>query len=119
MNTLKGELQNSAGQDDRRRHKRFRFAIPISVRFGDGAPIPAMTLEISEGGLSAVLASPLNLGGTVQLESVAPGAISAQVSHKVGKIYGFEFLKLTEEQATRLRFICGRLPRYPDNKLGI
>jgi hypothetical protein len=78
-----------------------------------------MTLEISESGLSAVLASPVQLNGTVQLEPVAGGSVTAQVRHNAGRVYGFEFLQITEEQTHKLRDLCRRLPRYPPNKMGI
>lgn len=108
------------GSPDRRHHKRFRLYVPISVRDSDGKTIPAMTLEISAGGLSAVLASPTRVGGIVELRPVAAGAVKAQVMHNVGKVYGFEFQELTEDQVGKLRDICRRLPRYPpDNKMGV
>lgn len=78
-----------------------------------------MTLEISESGLSAMLASPLKVGDSVRLEPVAAGAVTAQVRHNVGAIYGFEFLQVAEEQIDKLRDTCHRLQRYPPNKRGI
>lgn len=117
---LREPINSADVPDDRRRHKRFRFAAPISVRLSDGESVPAITLEISEQGLSAMASFPLTVGGTVQLESVTSEAIPAKVRHNVGKVYGFEFLQLSDEQAQRLKYICGRLPRYPpSNKMGI
>jgi hypothetical protein len=104
---------------NRRRHARYRFSAPISVHISDGPAIPAITLEISEKGLSAVLASPLEIGCTVQLEPVAAAAVTAQVRHKVGRVYGFEFLKITEEQTKKLQDVCRTLPLYPPNSMGI
>jgi hypothetical protein len=104
---------------DRRRHSRYRFSAPISVRTSDGQVIRAMTLEISESGLSAMLASPLKVGDSVRLEPVLTAEVAAQVRHNVGAIYGFEFLQLTEEQIGKLRDNCGRMQRYPPNKRGI
>jgi c-di-GMP-binding flagellar brake protein YcgR len=105
--------------DDRRRYKRYRLATPISIRAGGGPEIPAMTLEISEGGLSAVLASPVEIGDTVELQPVAATTVSAQVRHQVGKVYGFEFLQLTPEQVNSVRDICQKLPLFPRNRMGI
>jgi c-di-GMP-binding flagellar brake protein YcgR len=104
---------------DRRGHARYRFSVPISVHTEDGRVIRAMTLEISESGLSAMLASPLKVGDSVRLEPVAAGAIAAKVRHNVGAIYGFEFLQITEEQINKLRDNCRRLQRYPPNRRGI
>jgi hypothetical protein len=78
-----------------------------------------MTLEISEHGLSAVLASPLDAGTTAQLEPVAEHILTAQVRYNIGKVHGFEFLQITEEQISKLREKCGMLPLYPPNKMGI
>ncbi|MFY9978403.1 MAG: PilZ domain-containing protein [Candidatus Sulfotelmatobacter sp.] len=105
---------------DRRRCKRFRLSVPISISGSDASIIPAMTLEVSERGLSAVLASDLKIGETVKLYPLADETWTAQVRHKVGKIYGFEFLDPSNQQVVRLRDICSRLPRYPEgNKLGV
>ena len=79
-----------------------------------------MTLEISEAGLSAVLVSELRIGDIVKVYPIAGETLTAQVRHRVGKIYGFEFLNVLDQQVSRLRDVCSRLPRYPDgNKLGI
>jgi len=104
---------------DRRLHPRYRFSAPISVQTGAGVVIPAITLEISEGGLSAALSSPVEVRGTVQLESVTAGKVTAQVRHSVGKIYGFQFLQITEKQIQILRNDCRKLPLYPQNRMGI
>jgi len=104
---------------DRRRYRRYRLAIPISVHSAEGALIPAITLEISDGGLSAVVAAPLKVGERVQLERVAPGTISAEVCRQIGRVYGFEFLQLTNDQADKIREECRRLPLYPSNHTGI
>lgn len=78
-----------------------------------------MTLEISEHGLSAVLASPLKVGSTAQLEPITENRLTAQVRYSFGKVHGFEFLQVSEEQTNKLREKCGRLPLYPPNKMGI
>jgi hypothetical protein len=78
-----------------------------------------MTIEISEKGLSAMLGSPLAIGGTVRLEPVAAGTVTAQVRHVVGKVYGFEFLQVSQEQTNKIRDDCRTLPLYPPNKTGI
>ena len=104
---------------DRRRYRRYRLSTPIFVHTTEGLTIPAMTLEISERGLSAVLASPLKVGAMAQLEPVADNRLTAQVRYSIGRVHGFEFLQVTEEQANKLREKCSRLPVYPPNKMGI
>lgn len=121
MSTAIGESRTSPNpQIDRRRHNRYRFSVPVSVSASDATIIPAMTLEISEAGFSAVLASPVTIGATVKIYPMASDTLTAQVRHNVGKIYGFQFLNLTQEQSQRLLDICSRLPRYPArNRMGI
>jgi hypothetical protein len=105
---------------ERRRYLRYRLSQPISVKPQEGSPVLAITLEISEGGLSAVLASPIRVGAAVTICSLGAEALPALVQRKVGKIYGFEFQDLTEVQLSRLKEICRRLPRYPvHNRIGI
>ncbi len=120
MNSPLSEHQRFSGSPaDRRGHPRHRLAAPVSVHTGNGQTIAAMTLEISESGLSAVLATPVRVGATVQLDLVPAGTVTAQVRHNVGRVYGFEFLQITEEQINQLRNECRRLPLYPANKMGI
>jgi hypothetical protein len=126
---MRGETTNSALPEpsastntaiDRRRHPRYRFAAPISVRTSESMVIEGMTLEISESGLSAVLSSPVKIGDSVQLEPIASGTVTARVRYNVGKVYGFEFLQISEIQIEKLRDDCRRLPHYPRvNKMGI
>ena len=120
MNSLAAARSLPLPETDRRRHKRFRLSVPVSISGHDASIIPAMTLEISEGGLSAVLVSELRIGDLVKVYPVAGQTLTAQVRHNVGKVYGFEFLNVSEEQVGRLRDVCSKLPRYPEaNKMGI
>lgn len=120
MNSALSEQPGSANASvDRRSHKRYRFAAPISVHPSEGPAIAAITLEISERGLSAVLSSPLKIGDSVKIESVVPGKVTAQVRHNVGRVYGFQFVQISEEQTNKLRDDCRRLPLYPPNNMGI
>jgi hypothetical protein len=104
---------------NRRSYPRYRLSTPISIHTSDGLTIPAMTLEISEHGLSAVLAFPVKVGGTAQLEPVAESRLTAEVRYSIGRVYAFEFLQVTEEQTHKLLEKCRRLPLYPSNKMGI
>jgi hypothetical protein len=104
---------------DRRRHPRYRFSIPITIRSADGAAIPGITIEISESGLSAITADSLKVNDTVELEPIAAGKVLALVRRNIGRVYGFEFLSLTAEQVQRITESCKLLSRYQGKSLGI
>ncbi len=120
MNNAATARSTPTATTDRRRYKRFRLSVPISITGEDRSVIPAITLEISEGGLSAVLVSELQIGDVVKVYPLAGETLVAQVRRRVGRVYGFELLNPSDQQVTRLREACSRLPRYPDNnKMGI
>jgi hypothetical protein len=104
---------------DRRRHPRYRYSAPITALASDGSVVPGITLEISESGLSAVFGVPLQVGDKTEVEPVAGGKASARIRRNLGKVYGFEFLDLTTEQALQLRDKCKKLPIYRCQALGI
>src|SRR5579864_6074728 len=97
---------------DRRRHPRFRLSVPLTIRCAHGVTIQAMSMEISESGMSAITAGSLKVGDTVELEPIAASKLSAVVRRNLGKVHGFEFLNPTSEQAQRIREQCKMLPRY-------
>lgn len=120
MNSAATARSSPTPTPDRRRHKRFRLSMPVSISGSDASIIPAMTLEVSEGGLSAVLVCDLQIGDTVKIYPIGGETLTAQVRHRVGKVYGFEFLEVSGQQVCWLRDTCSSLPRYPDNnKMGI
>jgi hypothetical protein len=104
---------------DRRRHPRYRFSAPVTIRSADGVAVPAITLEISESGLSAISADAMKVNDTVELEPIAGGKASALVRRNIGRVSGFEFVNLTAEQVQRIRKSCTLLPRYQGKSLGI
>ncbi len=117
---VEGESENvSEILPDRRRHLRYRFSNPISIHCADGVTIPGITIEMSESGVSAITADPLHLNDTVELEPIAGGRVRALVRHNVGRVYGFEFLKLSAEQVQRINESCKMLSRYRPKSLGI
>ena len=74
-----------------------------------------MTVEISEGGVSAYLREEFETGQTVKLElNLSAGAleVSAIVRSRLGRRYGFQFLKLLPEQSQRIYESCRGVPRY-------
>ena len=54
---------------DRRRHPRYRYSVPITIRSAEGATIPGITIEISESGLSAIAAHTLVIRFTAAARS--------------------------------------------------
>ena len=104
---------------DRRRHVRYRLAVPITV-YRKGAPaVRGISVEISESGMSALVGDELAVGDTVDLEPVAGSRISALIRRQMGKIFGFEFLNLTSAQIQRIGEICATLPHYQSKTLDI
>jgi c-di-GMP-binding flagellar brake protein YcgR len=104
---------------DRRRHPRYRFSTPITVRFADGSAMQGISIEISQSGMSAITAGSVTLNDTVELEPIAAGKASAIVRRVTGRVYGFEFLSLTPEQGQRITRACKSLPLYQRKSLGI
>src|SRR5215467_14584003 len=97
---------------DRRRHARYRFSVPTSVRLASGAVMRGMSIEISASGMSALVGDGPMLDEKVSLEPAGLGRVPAVVRHQTGKIFGFEFLEVREGQAKRIAQICGIRPLY-------
>ena len=53
----------------------------------------------------------LSEGDTVQLAPVAGGPALGRVRHKLGQLYGFEFVELTAEQAELIAQKCAKFGR--------
>ena len=104
---------------DRRRHPRYRFSVPLTIRSADGAVQRGISIEISVIGLSAITSDSLRADDTVELEPIAGGKMQAVVRRNLGRVYGFEFLSLTAEQTQLVIESCKRLPVYKGNSLGI
>jgi c-di-GMP-binding flagellar brake protein YcgR len=119
MQTNVDDQNASSPPPDRRKHVRYRFSIPVTIRGADRTSISGISIEISESGMSAIAAQSLEINTTVQLEPVAAGSVSALVRRNTGRVYGFEFLNLTAEQSQRIIETCKMLPRYEGKGLGI
>jgi hypothetical protein len=78
-----------------------------------------ISIEISASGASAITAGSLKLNDTVELQEIVADKVLALVRRNVGKVYGFEFLNLTPDQARRITERCKLLPRYQSRSLGI
>jgi hypothetical protein len=97
-----------------RRYPRALFSIPIKLRHlvtGGVQTSRGITLDISEGGLGALVQGDLRPGETVELDlSLPEQALSAVaiVRHSSQVRSGFEFLGLTAEERGRLTAFCAR-----------
>lgn len=74
--------------------------------------MPGISVEISASGMSAMVSGLLREGETVELEPVAGGRTRAPVRHKLGRLYGFEFVALTTDQVARITEGCQRFSKY-------
>jgi hypothetical protein len=104
---------------DRRKHRRYRFSAPVTIRSADGTTMPGMSIEISERGMSLMTGATLNVGDTVELDPVAGAKAKAVVRRNLGRLHGFEFLDLTPEQVQRINESCKTLALYFPNTLDI
>jgi c-di-GMP-binding flagellar brake protein YcgR len=105
-------------QSDRRRHSRYALVAPIAVQTATSGPVMGsrgMTVEISEGGVSAYLREEFETGQTVKLQlNLSAGGleVSAIVRNRLGRRYGFQFLKLLPEQRQKIHQSCRGVPPY-------
>jgi len=74
-----------------------------------------MTVEISEGGVSAYLRGEFEAGQQVELEldlPTGPLELSAIVRNCLGHRYGFQFLEPLPEQCHKIQASCKGVPPY-------
>jgi hypothetical protein len=112
MNTDYDATTAPAIVSERRRRPRYRFSAQMTIFTADGAAMSAISVDISESGMSAVADGLLKVGETVELEPVAGGKLSALVRHKLGGLYGFEFVSPGAEQVRRIAENCRMLGRH-------
>jgi PilZ domain len=96
---------------ERRRRPRYLFSTAMTIRSAAGLAMPGISVEISEKGMSAMVSGSLKLGDRVELASPAAGQISALVRHKLGQLYGFEFIDLSPERARSIMQTCKNLAK--------
>jgi hypothetical protein len=104
---------------DRRRHHRYRWSAPITIRCSDGTSMKGISIEISRSGMSAITCDSLKLNDTVEVESIDGMWLAAVVRRNVGRVHGFEFVKLTSEAIQRIVDSCQMLAVYQTSSLGI
>jgi PilZ domain len=99
----------------RRRHRRYRFSEPMKVCCQDGACLDGFSVELSQGGMSAMIQGALRPGDIVRVQPVTGVTTAAVVRHKLGMLYGFEFLELAGEQAGKIAARCRQCEPWRSN----
>jgi hypothetical protein len=84
-----------ANKQDQRRSTRYRSSQFLLIRCPGGSTCTGVSVEIG-----------MRVGDMVELEPVAGGSAAARVRHKVGQLYGFEFVELGPEQVQRIAECC-------------
>jgi c-di-GMP-binding flagellar brake protein YcgR len=105
--TSRSSRRNAQGAaqhgSERRATVRYHHSESIAVRCPSGSIMTGVSVEISEGGLSAMVNGLLLVGQVAELYPVAGGPVQAKVRHKLGLLYGFQFLEITGEQRRQIQ----------------
>jgi hypothetical protein len=94
---------------ERRRHRRYRLAVGVTLSHIDGRPgaMQGILQEISEGGMSAFVgAGELKVEDTLNVNLALPSGrmhFRAVVRRQRGRQFGFEFIELTPEQLQQIK----------------
>src|SRR5437870_13837428 len=107
--STKPVAENSRSQGQSERRTRPRYALVTSIRAHAKCPdrvirSQGMTVEISEGGVSAYLRGEFEAGQQVELEldlPTGPLELSAIVRNCLGHRYGFQFLEFLPRSEER------------------
>ncbi len=99
--------------DIRRRHPRVLYSAPIdlhSLAAGITDSFHGISLDISQGGVGALINGGPLVGETVRVELSLGGRVlraSAVVRHRSGSHSGFEFLTLSAEDQKQIATLTG------------
>src|SRR5208282_4187367 len=102
----------SQGSASKRSVPRYKLTVPLALTvLSSGIPnnIPGRTLEIGEGGMGVVPASPLPVGESVRVEFLvthmsSPVRATAVVRYQRERCFGLQFLRLPIEQQSIVRY---------------
>src|ERR1700758_372052 len=96
---------------------RFEARIDIHLRRGpQELSLQGWARDLSESGLRAFVADPLEKGEAVVFEiplSDIKQVIPAKVVRVLGTDYGFEFTALSSEQRSHIQAVLGKCPALP------
>lgn len=101
---LQASLATTSPRIGRRAHPRAIFSVPFTMRYIDSNGLASwhgMTVDISEGGLGALIPHQMEIGSTVELQlSLQQRTLRtiAIVRHAANGRSGFEFLGLNDEE---------------------
>jgi hypothetical protein len=96
-----------------RRHPRALFSVPVTLHHLMPGGIRAshgITLDISEGGLGALVQAGLRVGDTVEIDFPLPDCTLSTVAivrHTSSVSSGFEFVGLTAEERSQIMSAVG------------
>ena len=96
-----------------RKHARSLFSVPFELRQLEGPaphPLHAISLDISEGGIGALVQGNLSIGEAVQVDLPLGGAtirIVAVVRYTSALRSGFEFLRLSDRDRKQITRAVG------------
>ena len=85
----------------------------------DGAYLDGVSVEISESGMSAMIRGTLAPGDVVRLQPLMGVTTAAVVRHKLGMLYGFEFLELERDQAGKIAERCRQCEPWRSSARGV
>lgn len=101
---LQANLATTGSRIGRRAYPRTVFSVPFTMRYIDSNGVASwhgMTVDISEGGLGALIPHQLEIGTTVELQLALRERMlrtAAIVRHAAHGRSGFEFLGLNDEE---------------------
>lgn len=101
---LQANLATTSPRIGRRAHPRALFSVPFTMRYIDTNGLTSwhgMTVDISQGGLGALIPHQMEIGSTVELQlSLRERTLRmiAIVRHAAHGRSGFEFLGLSDEE---------------------
>jgi c-di-GMP-binding flagellar brake protein YcgR len=113
-------LQSASEYGVQRKHQRYILSEPLILirRLSptDARREPGISTEISEGGMSAIVAVVLEVGDEVELAFDITSGEHIQTEAVVRNHYqfrhGFEFVSLSETEREKIRTACASLKRY-------
>ena len=104
---------NAMFKAERRRHQRMVYSVPIRLHCltpGGVRTSRGISLDISEGGMGALVQNDLMVGGVVEVDLQLPRyslCAVAIVRHASSTRSGFEFLGLTPEERRHIAAAMG------------
>lgn len=110
---LSAEYMSEGAIISTRKHARSLFSIPFELRQLAGPsphPLHAISLDISEGGIGALVQGNLSVGETVQVDLPLAGQtvrVAAIVRHTSVLRSGFEFLQLSDGERRQITKLVG------------